>query len=121
MSDYAAVRTAVTEYARDYIAALKRRGESYAEIGKRLRCSHVWVMQLAQPEKYGDRNAGADVEHRLAELLHGGSIDALRRAALHLAAGGTVTNEDEGGVIEIGPRVLRVADSKRPRSGPKTK
>lgn len=120
MSDYTAVQGAVTEYVRDYISALKRRGESYEKIGERLGCSHVWVMHLAQPEKYGKRMVGADLEHKLAELLHGGSVDALRRAALHLANGGTVTNEDEGGVLEIGPRPASTAKASR-RGRPKAK
>jgi hypothetical protein len=116
MSDYRVVQDAVTEYVRDYVAALRRRGESYERIGERLGCSHVWIMHLSQPEKYGKRRVGADIEHKLAELLHGGSVDALRRAALSLSEGGTVTNEHEGSSLELGPRAGDApGDSSAPR------
>lgn len=97
------MQLAVTEYARDYIASLMRRGWTLQRIGDRLGCSHVWVLHLSQPDKYGTRLVGADLEHRLAHLLHGGSIDALRRAALHLASGAMISNEDETGLTEFEP------------------
>lgn len=117
MSDYAAVQLAVTEYARDYITSLIRRGLTYQKIGERLGCSHVWVMHLSNPGKYGQRLAGPDLEHNLAQLLHGGSVDALRRAALHLASGGAVVNEDESGTVELGPRAASVAENERRAAG----
>jgi len=94
MSEFAEVQAEVTEYIRDYIRALRRRKMSYEKIADRLQCSHVWVMQLDQPEKYGSRTAGPELEHRVADLLHGGSIDALRRAAKHFSLGGNVVVED---------------------------
>jgi hypothetical protein len=101
VSNYTDVHDAVTEYIRDYIASLKRRNHSYHQIAERLGCSHVWVIHLDQPTKYGRRRAGADIEHKVAELLHGGSVDALRRAALSLTGGATVVNEDESGPFEL--------------------
>jgi hypothetical protein len=101
VSDFEQVRSAVSDYVRDYIRALRRRKISYAKIGERLGVSHVWVMQLDKPEEYGRRTVGAEVEHRLADLLHGGSIDALRRAALHLGAGGNVVVEESGEPLEV--------------------
>ena len=103
MNDFARISAAVTEYVRDYIRALRRRKLSYQKIGQRLQISHVWVMQLDKPQQYGKRNAGPELEYRLAELLHGGSIDALRKAALHLASGGNVVVEHDGMPLELSP------------------
>lgn len=103
MSDFEQVRDDVSDYVRDYIRALRRRKISYPKIAERLGVSHVWVMQLDHPEKYGRRHVGAEVEHKLAEILHGGSIDALRRAAQHLSAGGNVVVEESGEPLEIAP------------------
>lgn len=76
----------MTEYVRDYIQACRRRGETWERIGVRLGVSHVWALQLSDPKKYGDRDAGGDVEDALAGILHAGSVDALRRAALSFSA-----------------------------------
>jgi len=102
VSAYDSVQSAVTEYVRDYISALIRRDMSYREIAERLHCSHVWVMSIHQPETYGPKKVGADLEHRVAELVHGGSIDRLRDAALHYANGVAVANQDKSGPIELG-------------------
>lgn len=93
---YEQIQTAVTEYVRDYIRAQRRRQMSYKAIGDALGVSHVWAMQLDQPEKYGPRTVGPELELRVADLLHGGSVDALRRAALTVASGGAVVVERPG-------------------------
>lgn len=100
--DFAATRAAVTEYMRDFIRAQLRRKRKPAEIAKQLGITRTYVIQLSEPEKYGAaRLIGPEPEFRLAGLLHGGSIDALRKAALHVAAGGITIVEDSGQAVEI--------------------
>jgi hypothetical protein len=101
MTDFETIQNAVREYARDYIRAQRARKRSYAEIAAQLDVTHVWVMQLEKGEATGKRGAGGKVEHRLAELLHGGSIDSLRKAALAVASGCAVTVEVEGEALEL--------------------
>ncbi len=96
MPGYEKIQAAVTEYVRDYIRAQRRRNASYKAIGEALGVSHVWAMQLDQPEKYGTRTVGPELELRMADLLHGGSVDALRKAALTVASGGAVVVERPG-------------------------
>jgi hypothetical protein len=103
VSDFNEVRSAVTEYVRAYIRALVRRGMSYAAIGKELGCTHAYVSQLDNPDKYPNSRIGPEVEHRLAELLHGGSVDGLRRAALLMQGGVPVVAKDSatGKILEL--------------------
>lgn len=98
LADYNAIQSALTVYARAYIEALRAQvpQPSFEAIAKRLSCSKAWVQQLHNTAKYGDRTVGAETVHTLAELHHGGSIDALRGAAKNLAAGGTVVVEENG-------------------------
>lgn len=81
-SEWATIQDAVTEYVRDWILGCKRRDMSYRAIAERLEVTHAWVIQIAQPEKYGHRSAGPELELALARILHDGSIDSLRKAAL---------------------------------------
>jgi len=100
------IQDAVREYARDYIRAQRARHRSYADIAKQLDVTHVWVMALEKGEATGKKGAGGKVEHRLAELLHGGSVDSLRKAALAVASGGRVVVEVAGEPVEfsrVGP------------------
>lgn len=84
--EYAPVQSAVTEYVRAFIRSKREPvGDGpplpWTKIGELLGVSHVWPQQLNNPEKYGVRHVGPEVELRVARILHGGSIDALRRAA----------------------------------------
>lgn len=72
----------------------------------------MWVLHLDQPEKYGVRVVGPELEMRLAEILHGGSIDSLRKAALHVASGGTVVVEGPVG------EALELSRGSKPPSAP---
>ena len=112
VSDYATVRSAVTDYARAFVAARRNATPkvSYAKIAAELDCSDTWVKYLANPKKYGERYVGPEIEHKLAELLHGGSIDGLRRAALHRSQGGGVLVETTAGVVDAGAAPKRRAD-----------
>ena len=73
----------MTEYVRDYIAALRRRDMSYRAIAEHLDCTPAWVQYLDKPEDYGEKTVGPELEQRVADILHGGSIDALRRVAVN--------------------------------------
>jgi len=95
VNDFEEVRAALTEYARAYIGALVARDYNFTAIGKALECSHAYVSQLSSPEKYPNAYIGHKVEHRLAELLHGGSIDALRKSAELMHMGGVVVAHDK--------------------------
>jgi ribosome-binding protein aMBF1 (putative translation factor) len=95
------IQRAVLEYARDYIRAQKSRGRSLRDIAAQLDVTHVWVKAIESDDAKGSKTAGSKVEHRLAEILHGGSIDALRRAALTVASGGTVVVESGGEKVEL--------------------
>lgn len=101
MADFDQIQDAVREYARDYIRAQRARKRSYKDIGDQLGVTHVWVMALEKGEVTGKKGAGGKVEHRLAELLHGGSIDSLRKAALAVASGGRVVVEVDGEPVEL--------------------
>jgi hypothetical protein len=101
VQDFAKTQAAVTEYIRDYILALRRRGSTWQEIGEHLGTSHVWPQQICNPAKYGERIPGPEIEARLAHLLHGDSIDALRRAALHVQAGGKQIVEVVGEALTV--------------------
>jgi hypothetical protein len=118
VNDFEDVRTALTEYVRAYIRALLARKYNYTEIGKALNCSHAYVSQLHTPEKYPNAKIGHEVEHRLAEVLHGGSIDALRKAAELVHMGGVVIAQDattgETIALPSGERVFLTADQKPP-------
>lgn len=98
LADYKAIQAALTIYARAYIRALRDRKPqpSFDAIAKRLSCSKAWVQQLNNTERYGNRTVGDETIHTLAELHHGGSVDALRGAAMNLASGGTVVVQDGG-------------------------
>lgn len=99
---------AVTEYARKFILARRREGDSWATIGEMLGVTHPWVLALANPEKYGDRRAGPDVERALARRFFGGSVDALRAAATRgddlpdVAVQAQAIRELESGGVERG-------------------
>lgn len=97
------IQRAVRDYCRDYIRAQRERGRSYHEIARRLEVSHVWILRLAKGEENGSRGAGGKIEHQLAQVLHGGSIDELRRAALNVQLGGLVILEDDGRPVEVRP------------------
>jgi len=75
----------VTEYVRDYLLAAQRRGETIRAIAKRLGISHPRVAQLSNPASYPNTEVSIDLEQAVADVLHGGSIDALRRAARSFA------------------------------------
>lgn len=104
VADYNAIQAAVTEYARAYILALRalEPRPSYETIAELLDCSKAWVQQLNNPAKYGTRGAGPETEHALAVRHHGGSVDALRAAALNLIAGGSLVIEEDGRKIILG-------------------
>ena len=76
------MRVAVTQYARNYIRERWRDGHGapFSAIADELGCS------------------------ALAHRVHGGSIDALRKAALHIYGGGRYVAEIEGKPVELGPR-----------------
>jgi hypothetical protein len=117
--DFAKIRVAVTEYVRDYIRNLVRRDWSYQQIADTLLCSRSYVSQLDAPDKYPNAKVGDEVEYRVAELLHGGSVDALRRAALFMQAGGAVLTRDglSGGQAPLG---LPAATEPEPIERPST-
>jgi hypothetical protein len=77
----------VTEYVRDYILACRRRKQTFDEIAERLHVSKARVIQVSDPEGYPRTKAGLALEEALANLLHEGSIDALRAAARSFVAG----------------------------------
>lgn len=101
MPSFEAIQAAVQDYCRDYVRAQRERGRSFNEIAKQLGVTHVWVIQLDKGAAAGGKSAGGKVEHQLAQLLHGGSIDQLRRAALNVKSGGLVVIEDSGQAVEI--------------------
>lgn len=102
MATFEEIQDAVREYARDYIRAQRARNRSYADIANQLGVTHVWVMALEKETgASGKKGAGGKLEHRLAELLHGGSIDSLRKAALAVASGGRVVVEVSGEPVEL--------------------
>lgn len=119
VSDFERVREAVSDYARDYIRALRHRGNSFERIGDELQVSHVYVQQLLKTEKYGRRKVGPKLEQRLADLLHGGSVEALRRAALHLASGVIVIVEKSGKPLDLSPDKPRELPAPSPSDKPR--
>lgn len=121
MPTFEQIQAAVRDYCRDYIRAQRERGRSYAEIARQLDVTHVWILQLDKGELpdgkpggkgTGARAAGGKIEHQLAQVLHGGSIDELRRAALNVALGGLVVLEDSGQPVEV----TRTEPARRKRS-----
>lgn len=101
MTEFEEIQAAVLEYARDYIRSQKARGRSLRQIAEQLGVTHVWVKEIESGTSAGSKTAGGKVEHRLAEILHGGSVDALRRAAMTVASGGTVIAESDGKALEL--------------------
>lgn len=95
------IQAAVREYCRDFIRAQRGRGRSYTEIAKQLGVTHGWIIALEKGEASGTRGAGGKIEHQLAQLLHGGSVDNLRIAALNVRLGGLVVVEDNGLPVDI--------------------
>ena len=115
MPNYADIEVAVADYVRAYVRALREHGTSWQAIGRVLGTSHVWPQQILNTEKYGKRNPGPEIEHRVAQILHGGSVDALRRAAVNLAAGGGVIVQDTEGVpLELARESRLLPESDRP-------
>ena len=73
---------AVTAYARKYIDARKKAQASWVQIGSELNITPSWAQQLWDTKQYGQKSAGIDVLLALADKAHGGSVDALFKAAV---------------------------------------
>jgi len=102
MAQIEEIQSAVTDYVRAYIDALKSKKLTYETIGQRLGVTKAQVQYVHKPEKYGVRTVGPKMELNAATLLHGGSIDGLRSAALAWSKGVKILVPDgEGGVLEL--------------------
>lgn len=96
------IQSAVTDYVRCFIEALRSKKLSYEAIGQRLGVTKAQVQYIHKPEKYGVRSVGPKLELNAALLMHGGSIDALRAAALAWTKGvRTLVPDGDGGVLEL--------------------
>lgn len=71
---------AVGLYVGNWIREQNGRGVSYRAIGERVGRTHAWALGLAKPKYQQVLDAGT--EYRVAEVLHNGSVEGLRAAAL---------------------------------------
>lgn len=80
------VKEAIAAYIRAYVRRRVASGETKRSIGLSLgfKGGHR-INQYVDPEKYGSTGVSAETQARVAELLHGGSLDALRQAAIAFA------------------------------------
>lgn len=101
MRDSNDMRAAVTEYTRNYIRERRRAKWTFERIATELGVSPAYVQHINSPDKHPKLRVGLDMEHTLAELLHGGSVDSLRKAAQHIYGGGRVIVEVDGQPAEI--------------------
>jgi len=76
--DQELLRHQVAAYVRAYIRAQRKAEIAYRDIARELRCSHVQVQKIEKRRG----GVGRDTERVFAELRHGGSVDALRAAAV---------------------------------------
>lgn len=80
------VKEAIAAYVRAYVRRRVEAGESKRAIGLSLgfKGGHR-INQYVDPKKYGPTGVSAETQARVADLLHGGSLDALRQAAIAFA------------------------------------
>ena len=78
---------AVTQMVRDWIRDMMRAGEKPAAMAKRLGVTRTQLVNVRD----GTRGVGTKLEEGFARERYGGSVDALRRAAMGLAPVGTQT------------------------------
>ena len=97
------VRIAVTHYARNYINQRwdEGHGDTFEAIAKDLGCSSAYVQQVSNLARYPKLKLGPDVEFALARRTHDGSVDDLRKAALHIYGGGRYVVEDAGKRLDL--------------------
>lgn len=80
------VKEAVAAYIKAYVRRRVEAGESKRDIGLSLGFKGGQrINQYVDPKKYGAAGVSVDTQMRVAELLHGGSLDALREAAIAFA------------------------------------
>ncbi len=77
--DIAKEKRVLAEYALRYIRRRKTDGATWQRIGDELGVTHSWVHQMAH--SHATNRIGLELVLALADLLHQGSIDTLRRYA----------------------------------------
>lgn len=75
-------KEAVDAYIRHYLDVRVSKGASYRSLAPEFGCSHVMLHQIHT----GSGGVGPKLEASAAAMLHGGSIDALRKAAFDYVA-----------------------------------
>lgn len=108
MTKYDLISEAVTRYARNYVRARREMGVTWNQIAFELQCSRPYVQQIADVDAHPAIRIGPQVELGLAERIHGGSVDALRRAALAVYGGA------EAFAAEVDGSVLRLTNGAQP-------
>lgn len=88
MQDSKEMRAAVTELVRNYVRERKRVDDiSNADLGAELGVSSTYIQHITDPIGHPALRVGIELECAIAEKAYGGSVDLLRRSALHVYGG----------------------------------